>query len=104
MSEMSLDPVNFIAGVTASTNSDWIPLDYRNSGIQYRSIFGQTGGESTDTITVELKINAGDYEVIATATTWVSATRFSALLQSPATAVRIKSAGSAKAVTVNGIV
>lgn len=107
MSFTKLNTVTFLNAVTASTVTTWYPLDYTfDPGGTLRSVMGVKVATSADSVQLHLRTLSSDgTEVIATATTWdQTATNFSAVIQGPATHIRINKIGSSAAATVVGIV
>lgn len=107
MSWKVLNKHTFFNNVSASSVSDWYPVDWNsNGGSQIRSIYGVKS--SDDTVLIETRIlNAlpTSAEVIATAAVWVSGvTTFSTNLQGPFTEVRARKTGANGGVTIVGIV
>ena len=101
-----LNEHTFIDGVTASTVSNWIPLDFRyQEGL--RSVAGTKVSADTCVLELGFRTSAGATTptVIATATAWVSGpSEFSTVLQGPAPFVRVRVIGSAGAATVVGTI
>lgn len=112
-----LTPMVIIATVTATATSSWLPLDYRYSGAQNRSI----SGIRTDTncpIKALVKTVVPGYdkngvlsaslstEVTATVTTWAAGGRgyFSTGIVLPATHVRVIKVNASGAATVVGVI
>lgn len=96
----------FIVATTASTASNWYPLDFRyQEGL--RSIAGTK--VSADTCVLEMGFRSSSDldlpDIVATATAWVSGpANFSTVLQGPAPFVRVRKVGSAGAATIVGTV
>lgn len=102
--DVVLNRHTFLASVTASTVTDWYPVDYRFCGDQVRTIAGTKA--TNDTLRVEFLL---DKEVsgatVFLATAYDSAVNdFSLSITSPVTHIRINKAGSNGAATVKGIV
>lgn len=100
----------FITSVTASTDSAWIPVDWKYHGIQQRAVSGFKVATSADSVDVLLRttVTAADgltYSVISTATSWgASVTNFSAVIQGPFEEIKVRKIGSSGAATVIGII
>lgn len=108
-----LKPQVFLAAVSASTNSPWIPVDVNHDGQILRSISGTK--VSGNAIQVEVRTSANvqasnglitGYSIIATATTWNSASvgPISAIIQGPFSDIRVRQIGSSGVSTVVGYV
>ena len=119
MSFTTITPHSFLANVTASTVTDWYPIDYRHPGENLRGVVGSKTATSADTILLELRtlvVSAGTNssnapvvttvaDVITTATSWdQTVTTFSAVIQGPFTHVRVRKTGASAAATVVGLV
>lgn len=116
MSFTRLKTHTFLNDVTASTVTDWYPIDYTTPGENVRGVMGTKVSAAGDSIILELRtldvrigkssnipVTAGD--VIVTATTWAgSVTNFSAVIQGAYTHLRIRKTGSDAGATVVGVV
>lgn len=106
----TLTPVLFLNNISASAATSWVPVDWRNSGVQQRSIMGTKATSASDVLNVELRtsVTAADnslISVITTATSFAgSVTTFSAVIQGPFQDIRIRKEGASAAATVVGLV
>ena len=117
MTDIVLKPKVLIATVTATTTSNWFPLDCNYSGVQNRSISGYRS-DTNCPIKAFVKTRVPGYdgngvlstaltiEVTATVTTWAGGGRnyFSTGTLLPATHVRVLKVNASGAATVVGVI
>lgn len=110
-----LNPKVIIATVTATTTSNWIPLDCQYSGVQQRSITGYRSDTNCPIkVFTKTSVNIFDkngtkgtpVEVTATVTTWAAGGRafFSTGLLLGATHLRVLKTNASGAATVVGVI
>lgn len=114
MSDITLNSHNFFATTTAVTTSNWVPMSYKYSGEQNRSISGFRSDVNCP-FKVEVKTSVplynrdgsknGFVDVTATVTTWASGSNhFSTGIILPATHIRVVKENASGAATVNGVI
>jgi hypothetical protein len=113
--DIVLKPHIFLNNVSVTATSSWVPIDFKYSGAQNRSISGFRADSNSPvkllTKTVVKNFNRDGVEVTATevtatATTWDVSGRnyFSSGIVLPATHVRVIKTNASGAATVVGII
>lgn len=115
MNNVILNPKVIIATVTATTTSNWIPLDCNYCGSQKRSISGfRSDSNCPVKLLTKTAVNIFDkngaksstVEVTATVTTWAVSGRnyFSTGIVLPATHLRVIKTNASGSATIVGVI